>query len=133
MKGTMTKLSEEDLNVCAHDAYKQLVKNLSNHPLNSPSSTSNIMSKLQSEQKTKQSTNNNGTNVLRQLLNLNSETIQYQQEKKSKKKQHHHHHHNKTKSPSTSMLTSEQIESMAFPCNIPNEKQFEIVNSNNKT
>ena len=25
MKGTMTKLTEEDLNVCAHDAYKQLV------------------------------------------------------------------------------------------------------------
>ena len=90
------------------------------------------MSKLQSEQKTKQSTNNNGTNVLRQLLNLNSETIQNQQEKKSKKKQHHHHHHNKTKSPSTSMLTSEQIESMAFPCNIPNEKQFEKLNEETK-
>jgi len=112
------------------DAYKQLVKNLSNHPLNSSSTSGSIISKLNQSQPVKQQQwSNDGTNVLRQLLNLNPDNTLYkqqqqqqQQDKKSKKKHHHHHHHHhsKPKSPSVSMLTSNQ-----FPAQNPHEKPFE--------
>lgn len=109
------------------DAYKQLVKNLSNHPLNS--SNNSLMTKLNQEQRLKQQQyqqqqwSNDGTNVLRQLLNLNPEITQNKLEKKTKKKHHHHHHHHKTtKSPSTSLLNPNQTK---FPSQNPHEKPFE--------
>jgi hypothetical protein len=124
------------------DAYKQLVKNLSNHPLNAPTTATGVPTTINNnQQKTNNNNNNkqnqqpnwpvsnNGTNVLKQLLNLKIEQpIQKTTEKKSKsKKGHHHHHHNnnnsKTKSPSTSMLASESINK--FPVVNPHEKPFE--------
>jgi len=125
------------------DAYKQLVKNLSNHPLNAPTTATGVPTTTinNNQQKTNNNNNNkqnqqpnwpvsnNGTNVLKQLLNLKIEQpIQKTTEKKSKsKKGHHHHHHNhnnsKTKSPSTSMLASESINK--FPAVNPHEKPFE--------
>lgn len=105
------------------DAYKQLVKNLINHPLNSPSAVigSQVQQQQQKPPASKQPqwpTQDNGTNVLRQLLNLEPEKLNESSskpEKKPKKKPHHNHHPKAPKSPSTSK----------FPLENPHEKPFE--------
>jgi hypothetical protein len=79
------------------DAYKQLVKNLSNHPLSTPASTStaaavyskidDIMSKLTTSEKKQPQTSDNGTILIKQLLNMDDSKAKG----KSSLRQHHHH------------------------------------------
>lgn len=84
---SMTKLEELQQCIDSNDsfAYKQLVKNLSNHPLNSATALNNkleaSLAKLQNKQKLESNKNkptwqvsNDGTNMLKQMLNLKSES-----------------------------------------------------------
>lgn len=110
------------------DAYKQLVQNLKNHPLNSPALTG-VPPTVTNKQSPNWPVSNNGTNVLKQLLNLQiTEQIAKPEPKKNKKKSNHHHHHHhghntsKTKSPSSSMLAESNNK---FPAINPHEKPFE--------
>lgn len=79
---SMTRLEELQQCMESNDsfAYKQLVKNLSNHPLNSATALNNkleaSLAKLQSKQKIENKNkptwqvSNDGTNMLKQMLNL---------------------------------------------------------------
>ena len=118
-------------------AYKQLVKNLSNHPLNSPA---NLSTKHEAEIKTKHKktssskpswqVSNNGTTIIKQLLNLQPEQNTEKKHTKSSKK----HHHKSHKSPQLSMSHASSSssanspspsESNQFPLVNPHEKPFE--------
>lgn len=144
---SMTKLEELQQSMESNDsfAYKQLVKNLSNHPLTNSNTTLNnkleaSLNKLQNKHKFEKTekrdtskpswqVSNDGTNMLKQLLNLKCET----NVKQAKPKKQHHH---KSKSPHLSMSNgsnsgssstgSSPIESTnKFPSVNPHEKPFE--------
>ncbi len=89
------------------NAYKQLVKNLSNHPLSAPPAKFAAADKLNNSHlfKThpKKATSPDSSNILKQLLNIN---LDESEEKKttsssarSAKKSSAHHHSKKSKSP----------------------------------
>lgn len=149
---SMTKLEQFQQNMESNDsfAYKQLVKNLNNHPLNSPASINSkleaSLSKLQDKQKltSKPSwqVSNDGTNVLKELLNLKTNVIKTEKPKtKSTKKTHtksNRSPHLSMSHGSTSGLSSissspEEI-SNKFPAVNPHEKPFEsfMVEENRK-
>lgn len=125
------------------EAYKQLIKNLSNHPLCTPSATrgsnfDNVLMKLQpkkSETEQVQSVAKDGTNLLKQLLNLKPEQ---EHEKKQKNKRNHHHQHRNqklSKSEDSKVFTSVEstvtttttttITQTQFPTVNPHEKPFQ--------
>lgn len=124
------------------DAYKQLVKNLNNHPLSTPptnaklvnedllaklkrtvsqnvTSTSPLIQILNSQfaQQQKQQQIENDTNNLKQILNLNHKVGA--EEKKSKPKHRHHHHHHHSKSSKSNLINE-----LKFPMVNPHEKPF---------
>ena len=102
-----------DLNNNNSNAYKQLVKNLSNHPLSAPPTklatdkASQFLKAQQKKQGHNLNTSNEGSSILKQLLNINldsgSTPIDVQElEKKTKssaKKPSSHQHNKKGKSP----------------------------------
>ncbi|CAF0855087.1 unnamed protein product [Brachionus calyciflorus] len=130
------------------EAYKQLIKNLSNHPLCTPSTAStrspmeNVFMKLQ--KKTSESEQNvvakESTNLLKQLLHLNPE----ESDKKQKPKRHHHHHRKSLKQDdkqvsvtsvesTVTTTTTTTITQTQFPSVNPHEKpSFQTTSTNNK-
>lgn len=126
----------EDIESNDSFAYKQLVKNLSNHPLASATSlVSNkleaSLAKLQSKQQMDSSkpswqVSNDGTNILKQMLNLKTTDAKHEQKNKPK------HNKKSNKSPHLSMShgsESSSVESSPsgskFPAVNPHEKPFE--------
>lgn len=145
---SMTKLEELQLSMESNDsfAYKQLVRNLNNHPLTSTISLNNkleaSLAKLKTQQNLERSeknisansnpswkVSNDGTNMLKQLLNLKTDV------KVEKPKKHSRKHHHSNKSPHLSMSHGSETSSSAgsspidmsskFPITIPTEKPFE--------
>lgn len=145
---SMTKLEELQHSMESNDsfAYKQLVKNLSTHPLNSATALNNkleaSLSKLQNKQKVEKAdrqisnnkpswqVSNDGTNMLKQLLNLKTENTDKHKSNKPRKT------HKSNKSPHLSMSNgSASVSSSAgsspvdgsnkFPAMNPHEKPFE--------
>lgn len=130
-------------------AYKQLIKNLSNHPLCTPSSVparsfENVLMKLQ-QKKHENSVQNavsnaqnlakDGTNLLKQLLHLNTE---HSDEKKTrqKKSQHQNKHQKSNKQElitsvesTVTTTTTTTITQTQFPAVNPHEKPFQNVSS----
>lgn len=148
---SMTKLEEFQLNLNSNMdsnnsfAYKQLVKNLSNHPLNSATALNNkleaSLTKLQNKQKmehinlAKNSPNwqvsNDGTTMLKQLLNLKTKvsenkTKASQRAKKSNKSSKVSHLSTSSGSVSapSSAESSPVDSSNKFPLINPHEKPF---------
>lgn len=132
--GLSSKL--EDIESNDSFAYKQLVKNLSNHPLASATSlVSNkleaSLAKLQSKQQMDSSkpswqVSNDGTNILKQMLNLKTA------EQKNRPKQNKKHHDRSNMSPHLSMSHGSESSSVGsspsgskFPAVNPHEKPFE--------
>lgn len=119
-------------------AYKQLVKNLSNHPLASATSlVSNkleaSLAKLQSKQQQMDSSkpswqvSNDGTNILKQMLNLKTTDGKHEQKNKPR-----HNKKSNNKSPHLSMSHGSESSSVGsspsgskFPAVNPHEKPFE--------
>jgi len=136
---SMNKLEELQQSIESNDsvAYKQLVKNLSNHPLNSVTALNNkldaSLTKLQNKQKlekyqqqlgnTKPSwqISNDGTNMLKQLLNLDKTA----KPKKIKSKSSHLSMSHGSASGSSSTGSSPVDSSNNFPSVNPHEKPFE--------
>lgn len=136
------------------EAYKQLIKNLSNHPLCTPPSANktsnfeNVLLKLQQKTSEKDVSNNgsnvssDGTNLIKKLLNMNTNAEQNVDEKKLKNKRNHHnhhrHHHQKNKpatdvnnklvtsvQSTTTTTTTTTITKTQFPSINPHEKPFQ--------
>lgn len=143
---SMAKLEDLQQSMESNDsfAYKQLVKNLSNHPLTNSNTTLNnkleaslakLQSKTKSERQEKRDASkpswqvsNDGTNMLKQLLNLKTNV------KQSKPRKQHHHKSNKSphlsmsngsNSGASSAESSPVESSMKFPSVNPHEKPFE--------
>lgn len=144
---SMTKLEELQQNIESNNsfAYKQLVKNLSNHPLNAATSLSNkleaSLTKLQNKQKmennlAKNSPNwqvsSDGTTMLKQLLNLKTNVSETKtKSSKTKKSNHksskisHLSTSNGSMSATSSTESSPVDSSNKFPTVNPHEKPFE--------
>lgn len=148
---SMTKLEELQMSMESNDsfAYKQLVKNLNTHPLTSTTALNNkleaSLTKLQNKQKlekekqmqnanTKPSwqVSNDRTNMLKQLLNLKTDSAQ--EKRSTKPSKHYKHKSNKSSHMSTSngsnsassSLESSPVDSSnKFPSVNPLEKPFE--------
>jgi len=136
---SMTKLEDLQQSMESNDsfAYKQLVRNLNNHPLTSTTSLSNkleaSLAKLQTKQNLEKSkpswqVSNDGTNMLKQLLNLKTE-VKSEKAKKYSKKHHSskYSHLSMSHGSETSSSTgSSPIDNgLKFPTAIPTEKPFE--------
>lgn len=142
---SMTRLEELQQSMESNDsvAYKQLVKNLSNHPLNSVTALNNkldaSLTKLQNKQKLEKyqqqlgntkptwQISNDGTNMLKQLLNLDSDnsTTKTAKPRKLKTKSHHLSMSHGSNSGSSSTESSHVDASNHFPSVNPHEKPFE--------
>jgi len=140
---SMTKLEELQQSMEANDsfAYKQLVKNLSNHPLNSATSLNTkleaSLTKLQARQKMEKSekldkskpswqVSNDGTNMLKQLLNLKTENVKPKKQKKVKSNKSPHLSMSHGSASSASSAGSSPMQSGdKFPAVNPHEKPFE--------
>lgn len=140
--GISSKL--EDIESNDSFAYKQLVKNLSNHPLASATSlVSNkleaSLAKLQSKQQMENNSSskpswqvsNDGTNILKQMLNLKTNETKTN-EPKNKSKHNKKNHDKSNKSPHLSMSHGSESSSVGsspsgskFPSVNPHEKPFE--------
>jgi hypothetical protein len=116
------------------DAYKQLVKNLSNHPLSTPPSSNtkhneDILSTLHKKKMSQQqqaaamaSSAAETTKALKKFLNISSsKTNNGGEEKKSKKKNHSHSSHHRK----SSKQNGESSSSSKFPSTNPHEKPFQ--------
>ena len=90
------------------NAYKQLVKNLSNHPLSAPPAKFAAADKVNNShlfktQPKKATTSPDSSNILKQLLNINLDEFEEKKttssSARSAKKSSTHHHSKKSKSP----------------------------------
>jgi len=141
--------TKSDLKQDSNDsyAYKQLVKNLSNHPLNSPSllvNKSEDAAKPASKQhwkcnsKPSWQVSNDGTNILKQLLNLNTSSTEAKTEKKKSKSSKKNTHKSTNKqSPHNSMSygsasPSSNNSSPSDPSNSQLMNKFPAVNPHEK-
>jgi len=148
-----------DLNNNNSNAYKQLVKNLSNHPLSAPptklaseKANTNQMLKAAQQKKTLSTTSATASNtfesssILKQLLNINLEGQDSQDAEKTSfanwsstkttsKKSSSHHSSKKSKSPKEHNNSEgfKQPKEDKFPSMNPHEKPFQGLNSLSET
>jgi hypothetical protein len=142
-----------DLNNNNSNAYKQLVKNLSNHPLSAPPTSNKLTASSNNSKmnnhffnKTQHKkyeapnvvSNDDGSSILKQLLNINLDGKDQEKKTSSKpyqtKQHNHNHNHNskKNKSFNKDLNTSNSFHSKSSESSKEKDAKFPAVNPHQK-